>query len=278
MSEPDNQAQVVAPEDAEALAAAIIVDCRFSLADPEAGRRAWESGHVPGAFYLDLNRDLSGPTGRHGGRHPLPDAQDFANTLAGLGIHRGSNVIAYDDSGFAFAARLWWMMRSLGYRPPRLLDGGYSAWLALGHAPETAVPIPDPCESPDIGHFTGVVDSAGVRDAQARGAWLVDAREPRRYRGEEENIDPVAGHIPGALNRPWQSMSDDTGRLLGDTALREQLGEVLEAPELVVYCGSGVTACVDLFALDRAGRDDALLYGGSWSDWCSYLEPDGAGP
>lgn len=265
------QASLVTPEDHEALERALVVDCRYSLADPDAGRETYNAGHIPRAFYLDLGRDLSAPPGEHGGRHPLPDPADFAATLAGLGIHRGSEVVAYDDSGFAFAARLWWMMRSLGYRPPRLLDGGYSAWLAAGGQPETLVPVPDPCEAPDVGHWTGCCDIIGLREAQAAGAWLIDSREPRRYEGLEEPIDPVAGHIPGALNRPWQGVTTAAGTMRDAEGLREHWGEALEAEALVVYCGSGVTACVNLFTLAHLGHNEPLLYPGSWSDWCSYL-------
>lgn len=271
MVESSAQAALASPDDREALGRAIVVDCRYSLANPDAGRADYEAGHIPGAYYLDLQRDLSGPVGEHGGRHPLPEPHDFAATLAGLGIHRGGDVIAYDDSGFAYAARLWWMMRSLGYRPPRLLDGGYSAWLATGGQPESELPVAHPCETPDVGHWTGCCDIAGVRRAQAAGAVLIDSREPRRYEGLEEPIDPVAGHIPGALNRPWQAVTTAAGGLCDEAGLREHWGDALAADSLVVYCGSGVTACVNLFSLSRLGRDDATLYAGSWSDWCSYL-------
>jgi thiosulfate/3-mercaptopyruvate sulfurtransferase len=267
---PSPLAALVAPEDREALARVVLLDCRFSLADPGAGRAAYLAGHLPGAHYLHLERDLAGPAGAHGGRHPLPEPRHFAATLAGLGVHPGSEVVAYDDNGFAGAARLWWMMRSLGYRPPRLLDGGYRAWLAAGGQPETAVPRPTPCEAPAVGHWTGCCDIEGLRVAQAAGAQLVDSREPRRFEGLEEPIDPVAGHIPGAHNRPWQGVSVE-GRLQDEAGLREHWGELLEEGSLVVYCGSGVTACVNLFTLARLGRHDPVLYAGSWSDWCSYL-------
>ncbi|GAB3287240.1 sulfurtransferase [Parahaliea aestuarii] len=265
------QARLVAADDAARLQRATVVDCRFALGDPDAGRAAYAAGHIPGAFYLDLERDLSAPQAQHGGRHPLPTPEDFAAALAALGIHKGSEVIAYDDSKQAFAARLWWMMRSLGYRPPRLLDGGYSAWLAAGGQPETALPIADPCEAPDVGHWTGVCDIDGLRQAQADGALVVDSREAARYEGREEPIDPVAGHIPGAVNRPWLNTVADGGGQKGEEGLREHWGDALAAEDLVVYCGSGVTACVNLFTLSRLGRNDATLYAGSWSDWCSYL-------
>ncbi len=248
----------------------VIVDCRFSLADPAEGRRLYAAGHLPGAYYLDLNRDLSGPPGTHGGRHPLPDAAALQLTLARCGIGPETEVVAYDASRFAFAARLWWLMRSLGYRPPRLLDGGFQAWEAMGGPLQTD---PPPARSADWAPtaFSAYCDIDAVRDRQAAGATLVDSREAVRYAGLEEPIDPVAGHIPGAINHPWQAVTDDNGFVRDEQALRRLWGASLEADDLVVYCGSGVTACVNLFALALLGRDDACLYPGSWSDWCSYL-------
>ena len=250
---------------------AVIVDCRFSLADSDAGRSLFALGHVPGACYLHLNEDLSGPVAEHGGRHPLPDPGQFAAALAHCGIGPDTEVIAYDDSRFAFAARLWWLMRSLGYREPRLLDGGYQAFLDAGGSPDTAAPQPQVIPVPVVGEFAGYCDIEGLRDRQARGALLVDAREEKRYQGVEEPIDPVAGHIPGAINRPWQGVSKEAGTALNNDGQREHWGDALDASQLVVYCGSGVTACVNLFSLALLGREDAALYAGSWSDWCSYL-------
>lgn len=249
---------------------AIVIDCRFSLADPGEGRRLYETGHIPGAHYLDLNLDLSSAATGRGGRHPLPEPGVFAQTLANLGIAPDSRVIAYDASRFAFASRLWWLMRSLGYRPPSLLNGGYQAWLDSGGTETSELPQPQPVAMIE-GGFQGFCDIGGVRQAQAAGATLVDSREERRYQGLEEPIDPVAGHIPGALNHPWQGVTEDSGRARDEIGLRQHWGDTLEAEQLVVYCGSGVTACVNLFSLSLLGRDDATLYAGSWSDWCSYL-------
>jgi len=249
----------------------VVIDCRFSLADPDEGRRLYKTGHIPGAFYLDLNRELSAPVAEHGGRHPLPAADAFAATLAAIGVEQDTAVLAYDDSRFAFAARLWWMMRSLGYRPPQLLDGGYSAWLAAGGQPATELPGARPVTAPVGLAWSGLVDIEGLRHLQGEGAAVVDSREEKRYQGLEEPIDPVAGHIPGAHNRPWQGVSDAQGRLADADAQQAHWGELAGEEQLVVYCGSGVTACVNLFSLASLGRDDAVLYGGSWSDWCSYL-------
>jgi len=250
----------------------IIIDCRFSLADAGEGSKLYLQGHIPGAHYLDLNRDLSGPVAQHGGRHPLPAPEIFVQKLASLGVGRETQVIAYDDSRLAFAARLWWMMRSLGFRPPRLLDGGYQAWLSSGGVAETNVPAAIACQVEPADSYSGLCDIEGLRVAQERGALLVDSREDRRYRGLEEPIDPVAGHIPGAINHPWQDVTSDSGCVKGVEAQRLQWGNTIESEELLVYCGSGVTACVNLFSLALSGREDAALYGGSWSDWCSYLE------
>jgi len=258
-------AQLLASHDA------VVFDCRFSLADPLEGRTLYEQGHIPGAHYLDLNRDLAGPVEKHGGRHPLPDPVVFAATLARFGVGPETAVVAYDDSRLAFAARLWWLLRALGYQPPRLLNGGYRAFLKAGGKPEIEQPeclshAPHP-----VRDFSGHCDIDGLRAAQARGALLVDAREPLRYAGLEEPIDPVAGHIPGAINRPWQGVTDADGRVLDTAGLRAHWGAALDAEQLVVYCGSGVTACVNLFSLALLGRPDATLYSGSWSDWCTYL-------
>ena len=251
---------------------AVVFDCRFSLADPEEGRRAYQSGHVPGAFYLHLDEDLSGKKSAHGGRHPLPDPLQFAALLAAHGVGRETKVIAYDDSRFAFAARLWWMMRALGYRAPRLLNGGLRAYRAAGGQLERGSPTPEPCATPDVTVFQGACDVHGLREALGTGAVLVDARESARYAGEEEPVDPVAGHIPGAVNRPWQGVTTDKGKARNRGDLRAHWGDLRDADKLIVYCGSGVTACVNLFSLALLGRNDDVLYAGSWSDWCSYLE------
>jgi thiosulfate/3-mercaptopyruvate sulfurtransferase len=250
---------------------AVVFDCRFALADPLEGRRLYVQGHIPGAHYLDLNRDLAGPVAKHGGRHPLPDPMIFAATLARFGVGPESEVVVYDDSRLAFAARLWWMLRALGYRAPRLLNGGYRAFLNAGGVPEIEVPVPQSRAPDPVSGFTGYCDIDGLREIHAYGALLVDAREARRYAGLEEPIDPVAGHIPGAINRPWQGVTDADGRVLDAAGLRAHWADALDAEHLVVYCGSGVTACVNLFSLALLGKEGATLYAGSWSDWCTYL-------
>ncbi|MEP5567807.1 MAG: sulfurtransferase [Halioglobus sp.] len=251
---------------------AVVVDCRFSLADPDEGRKLYRAGHIPGAHYLDLNLDLSSAVQQHGGRHPLPEPSVLASRLAACSIGPNTPVVAYDDTRLAYASRLWWLMRSLGYRQPQLLNGGYRAWLEAGGQPETGSgSVAAESVAPEAQTLTGFCDIGGLRELQAEGCTLIDSREQRRYQGLEEPIDPVAGHIPGAVNHPWQGVTDDLGRVLAEDKLRLHWGEALDAEQLVVYCGSGVTACVNLFSLALLGKDDPVLYAGSWSDWCSYL-------
>jgi thiosulfate/3-mercaptopyruvate sulfurtransferase len=266
------QTLITAEELAGILGDVVLLDCRFALGDAGAGARDYTDGHIPGAHYAHLERDLSGPIGEHGGRHPLPDPTQFAGWLASLGVDRDTAVIAYDDNGFAFAARLWWMMKALHYGNVRLLDGGWSAWRAAGGATDTDTPRADPVKPPLVGDYGGKLDIEGLRKAQAAGALLVDSRDAPRYQGLEEPIDPVAGHIPGALNLPWQGATDDSGFALEPAAQSARLSLLDTDRDLVVYCGSGVTACVNLLALHLEGRDGARLYAGSWSDWCSYAE------
>jgi thiosulfate/3-mercaptopyruvate sulfurtransferase len=263
----------IEPSEMSAPSESVIFYCRFSLADPEEGERLYRQAHIPGARYLHLERDMSSTVQKHGGRHPLPDPANFVDLLASHGVGPETDVIAYDDNRFAYAARLWWLMKSLGFKPPVLLNGGFKAWVDAGGDVETSVPgVKGRIAAVSKGlSYSGSCDIGGLRDAQGRGCMVIDSREERRYQGLEEPIDPVAGHIPGALNQPWQKITDSTGKLVDEQAMRKRWGEVLGAQEVVVYCGSGVTACVNLFSLASLGRDDAVLYAGSWSDWCSYL-------
>jgi len=255
-----------------------ILDCRFSLMDPGAGLREFREGHIPGARHLDLATAMAGPVGTHGGRHPLPDSTDFAARLAGLGIDRDTPVLLYDDAQGLYAARAWWMLRALGYREPQILTGGWAAWQALGDAAEAGEGEPfGSCAVPAVpASWPGICDREQIARSQARGARLVDAREAPRYRGEIEPIDPVAGHIPGAENRPWKAFVDDAAGLRPAAEQKTLWGDLLEADEIVVYCGSGVSACVNLLSLAELGYDRARLYPGSWSDWCSYLSTESA--
>jgi thiosulfate/3-mercaptopyruvate sulfurtransferase len=252
----------------------VIVDCRFALADPELGYRQYQMSHIPGAHYLDLNKDLSRPVERHGGRHPLPDASELAKKLAAIGVNfQETLVVAYDDSRLAFAARLWWLLRYLGHDKVALLDGGWAAWQAAGYPVTDALPTPVP------GTFVPQLRQEWVVNIDAVKARkdlpevvLVDSRESDRYLGKHEPIDPIAGHIPGAINYPWQDVTDAQGYLHSLAEQKQRWLDVEQKAEVLVYCGSGVTACVNLFSLELAGIHTGKLYAGSWSDWCSYLQ------
>lgn len=251
----------------------IIVDCRFSLADPQLGRRQYENSHIKGAHYLDLNQDLSGAVEEHGGRHPLPNPERLGNKLAEIGVNfQETFVVAYDDSRFAFAARLWWLLRYMGHEKVAVLDGGFSGWHKTGY------PVTDEMPTLKPGKFVPQVQLNGVADINTVkaqkdifGVVLVDSREKERYQGLHEPIDPIAGHIPGAVNYPWQDVTDPQGYLKSAIEQQQRWAGVAQADKIIVYCGSGVTACVNLLSLEIAGLNNTQLYAGSWSDWCSYL-------
>ncbi len=253
-----------------------IIDCRFALADPDLGRQQYQTAHLPGAEYLDLNQDLSSPVQIHGGRHPLPDDRVLGAKLAAMGINADTLIIAYDDSRFAFAARLWWLLRYYGHEKVAILDGGYSNWIKAGYAvradrsPATA---PGNFQPHIQSNWTVNIDL--VKTIQNSPAHiLIDSREPDRYLGNTEPIDPIAGHIPGAVNYPWQTISTPEGFALSIELQQQRWAAISPDLEPIVYCGSGVTACVNLFSLHLAGIKPAKLYPGSWSDWCSYPIPN----
>jgi len=237
-----------------------LFDVRADLADPKEGRRQYEAGHLPGAVFVDLEVDL---TGREGpGRHPLPRPEEFSATLRRLGVGADDLVVGYDDVGGVWASRLWWMLRSMGHTGVAVLDGGFPKWVAEGRPVTRAVPRQTPGDFPTVREWRGVVDRSQVA---ATSAALIDVRLSERYRGEHEPIDQIAGHIPGAINLPYGGnlRSDGTFLDAGDLAVR--YADVGEKP--IFYCGSGVSACHDILAMHVAGRADALLYEGSWSDW-----------
>jgi thiosulfate/3-mercaptopyruvate sulfurtransferase len=247
-----------------------IADVRWYLAGKK-GADEYARGHVPGAVFVDLDRDLAAP-GSGPGRHPLPSAADFARVLARIGVDRGTIVVAYDDMGGAIAARLWWLLRYFGHGGGRVLDGGLAAWTAAGGSLTTEIPAIAPAPPLDLAPGgAGVVDKHAVdRLRREASALVLDARARDRFEGRNETIDARPGHIPGARSAPFaENLVAPGGALLPAEALRaryEALG-ALSAETVVCYCGSGVTACHDLLALTLAGRADALLYEGSWSDW-----------
>ncbi len=250
----------------------VIVDCRFALNDPQLGRNQYQAGHIPGAYYLDLNQDLSSPVDKHGGRHPLPDRTTLATKLSRMGMTEKTLVVVYDDARFAFAARFWWLLRWLGHDLVAVLDGGLTGYLAAGYGLTPDIPPKRPGNLILKPNSDQVVDIATVKAIKDQpGVVLVDSREGDRYRGEREPIDPIAGHIPGAVNYFWQDVTDAEGKLRSSTELQAHWSEISNADQILVYCGSGVTACVNLLALAAAGITSGKLYAGSWSDWCSYL-------
>jgi thiosulfate/3-mercaptopyruvate sulfurtransferase len=273
-----------------------IVDCSHDLVQPTLGQQQFEQGHIPGAVHAHLDRDLSGPTHGSNGRHPLPTAEAFCAWLGRQGITPGMTVVAYDRSGGMYAARLWWMLRWVGHAQVRVLDGGWKAWTGAGLPVEIGVPA---AAATDATAYPAVlpqgaqaVDAAFVLgNLQDKAAVLVDARAAGRYAGEGETIDPIGGHIPGALNRPFMDNLGADGCFKSATTLRAEwqavAGAHLQGPAapggpaaaLVMQCGSGVTACHNLLALELAGLGGARLYPGSWSEWCSdRSRPMATGP
>jgi thiosulfate/3-mercaptopyruvate sulfurtransferase len=244
-----------------------IADVRWVLGAPEQGRRAFDEGHIPGATFVDLERDLSADEGP--GRHPLPDPGAFATRLGELGFGSEHAIVVYDDVGGTVAARLWWMLDALGHPDVRLLDGGIVAWLAAGGALETTSEARPGAVLQLAAAWPRTVDRETVSE-RPRGHVVLDMRAGERYRGEVEPVDPVAGHIPGAVNLPASQLIGEDKRLLPADILREQLGSFVAGgagTDLVVSCGSGVTACLGVLATRVAGLPDAILYPGSYSDW-----------
>ena len=269
-------AQLISPQalnERQSQPGLIILDCRFALEDPDYGLRSYAEGHIEGAQFADLERDLSGPVTKGvTGRHPLPDPDELIERLRGWGINNDSDVVLYDDGPVAFAARAWWLLAWLGKRDGVfVLDGGLKAWHAAGFPLNLdSVKLPR-------GHFDGAPDNQLLIKAQALqkrlndpALTLIDARALPRFRGEVEPIDPVAGHIPGAQCAAFGENLDSSGRFLPVEQLKQRFAEKLgdrSPDELVAYCGSGVTACHNLFALALAGYPLGKLYAGSWSEW-----------
>lgn len=249
----------------------VLVDCRFNLLKPEAGRAIWLEGHIPGAFHADLDRDLSAPRRPDSGRHPLPEPGQLRALFSCYGIGQDTEVVAYDDGGGALAARLWWLLRWMGHARVRLLDGGFAAWQAAG------LPVSRDEPAPGSGRFEGRPGHMPVRDARqvaeglAAGTLsLLDARAEERFLGRVEPIDPVAGHVPGAVNVPFSGNLTADNRFQPGESLARRYAPLVAGREpagIVCMCGSGVTACHGIFALELAGMPGAALYPGSWSEW-----------
>jgi len=251
----------------------VICDVRHDLTRPDTfGDTQYQTGHIPGAVFVHLDRDLSGPKTGTNGRHPLPSPETTAALFGRLGISPGKQVVVYDQGGGMFAARLWWMLRWLGFDAVAVLDGGYAKWTAEARPVTAEIPSPVP-ESFVIQRVTPTLNATGVMASVARqGLLLIDARAAERFRGETEPLDPVAGHIPGARNRPYTQNLNADGTFKHAAFLRAEFDALLDgvSKDLVVHqCGSGVTACHNLLAMEIAGLRGTRLYPGSWSEWCA---------
>ncbi len=258
-----------------------IVDCRHTLTDLEFGRAAYREGHIPGAIFMHLDEDLSGPTNGQNGRHPLPDPELFAARLGSVGIGNDTQVVAYDDVGGMYAARLWTMLRWLGHDKAAVLDGGFRAWCDAAQPLEQGTPRRQarrfsPVMQPIMVPLALVEAHLGQSDLL-----VVDARSPDRFRGENETLDPVGGHIPGAINRFFRDNLEN-GHFKSPDQLREEFLKLVNGralSEVVHQCGSGVTACHNLLAMEHAGLGGSRLYAGSWSEWCADpARPVATGP
>lgn len=249
----------------------VIVDCRFALTDPEAGRRAYAVSHIPGARYAHLNEDLSSPVTSTSGRHPLPYPNALAEKLGRWGIDKTKQVVAYDDTFGAMASRLWWLLRWLGHESVALLDGGYPKWRREGRPVTQDTPQATPAQfHPTINNALWVEVQHVQTLVHEGGGLIIDARGEERFRGEIEPLDKVAGHVPGAINMPYEDNLDFSGEFMSDEALREHYLATLDdiTPDRVIQmCGSGVTACHNILAMEHAGLSGAKLYAGSWSEW-----------
>jgi thiosulfate/3-mercaptopyruvate sulfurtransferase len=261
-----NQLQVLLNSGAHVL----ICDCRFDLAYVSAGREAYAKGHIPGSIYVDLETDLSGTKTETKGRHPLPDPDEWATTRQRLGIDSRFHVIAYDSQGSAFASRLWWMLRAIGHDKVQVLDGGLESW--TGQI-STAILAPAPLvKQPEPVAYKGLILVDEINEnLSSQRKTVVDARSSDRFHGQNETLDPVAGHIPGSLNRFFKNNLEGN-EFKSPEILRKEYSELLgnvHASDVIHSCGSGVTACANLLAMEQAGLSGSLLYAGSWSEWCA---------
>ena len=247
----------------------VVVDCRFRLPQPNAGLEMYKQAHIPGARYAHLDHDLAASPRPEEGRHPLPSPEAFKATIEQLGITNASNVVAYDDASGAIAARFWWMLRWVGHDTVFVLDRGVQGWESAGFPLESTDPTWESTQF-SLGQIREdwVVKTPDIPEELAQGAALVDARSPARYAGQEEPIDPIAGHIPGAINYPFSLALDSTGAMRDSTELRRELEPLIRGPRgFIATCGSGVTACHLLLAVKAAGLGDGRAYIGSWSEW-----------
>ncbi|WP_166702216.1 sulfurtransferase [Bacillus albus] len=251
-----------------------IIDCRFDLANPNWGREKYEEEHIPHALYLDLNLDLSSPITEHGGRHPLPNIEEFADKLSRAGIDEHTTVVAYDSQAGANASRVWWLLNYVGHEKVYILDGGFPAWEENGLPLATEIPVAKrkAFKANVQDHMLVTMETVKENIHAGADVTLIDSREPKRYAGVEELVDPKAGHIPTAVNYFWKDGMLQSGQFKNEAQQQERFQNLAKDKETIVYCGSGVTACPNILALKLAGFQNVKLYAGSWSDWISYPE------
>jgi thiosulfate/3-mercaptopyruvate sulfurtransferase len=247
----------------------VLLDCGFDLTDPQAGARAYAQGHLPGAHRADLEHDLSSAKNGRNGRHPLPTREAFAATVARWGVRADTPVVCYDDQGGPYAARAWWMLRWIGHFEVAVLDGGRAAWLASGGTLESTPAAPSVAAAYPLGAMSMPTVAADRLLGLLGKATVLDARAGERFRGEVEPLDPVAGHIPGARNRFYKDNLQSNGRFRTPSELAAAFAPFGEPTACVHQCGSGVTACHNLLAMEHAGLTGSALYPGSWSEWCA---------
>jgi len=251
----------------------IVCDCRHDLANYSAGYKAYRTGHIPGARFLHLDVDLSGPKTGLNGRHPLPHPSTFCLRLGALGINNHAQIVAYDETGGVYAARLWWMLRWVGHTRAAVLDGGWQAWSKAGKPVTVEQPVFEATTFSGRVQAQSTVDSGQVLNhLEDKKALIMDARSNDRFRGENETLDPVGGHIPGAVNRFFRSNLGEDGRFKPAEKLKQEFTSTLNglSPQSIIHqCGSGVTACHNLLAMEIAGLGGSRLYPGSWSEWVS---------
>lgn len=249
-----------------------IVDVRSDLMDPSIGRKEYEKGHIPNAIFVDLKKHLSDTPGKHGGRNPLPSKEKLAETFSELGIGDNDKVIIYDDDGGSYAARMWWSLKYLGHNDAAILDGGYSKWVKDGFEVST--------EEPSVNEATFTISpneewqAVGAHEVKEKmndpNTIIIDSRDRKRYLGLHEPVDPKAGHIPSAVNYFWKQVLTDDGLWKSEEELKQHFSDIPKDKEVIVYCGSGVSACPNILALKKIGYKNVKLYPGSWSDWITY--------
>jgi thiosulfate/3-mercaptopyruvate sulfurtransferase len=258
----------------------LLFDCRFDLTNPKAGYESYLEGHIPSAIYVDVDHDLASEKNGQNGRHPLPSIEQWIKTCASLGITKDSNIVIYDNQSCMYAVRMWWMLRATGHNHVRLLNTGYASWLAAGYASEKTDNLrPNtPVTSNTIGataYKDALLASDVLENLSSKKFVVLDARSADRFRGENETLDPVGGHIPGAINRFFKNNLDANGQFKSADVLAKEFKDLLaETPSesIIHQCGSGITACHNMFAMELAGLKSSMIYPGSWSEWCADTE------